>query len=166
MVLSDGKGLVKKESKEIGRVSLGVYWGYICHTGVLPLIVAISILAFAAGFYVLAEWWVVSWASSEADSQDSATWTRVLVTFTCLGISSNVISVVALFVMLLLGSTRLHRRMLKTVLHSPLKFFHTNPTGRILNRFSKDMGMQDEVLPWVSVEVFTVSFLKLSFLEV
>jgi ABC-type bacteriocin/lantibiotic exporter with double-glycine peptidase domain len=31
----------------------------------------------------------------------------------------------------------MHHRMARTVLHAPLAFFHTNPSGRVLNRFSK-----------------------------
>lgn len=33
------------------------------------------------------------------------------------------------------------------VLRAPLSFFHTNPTGRVLNRFSRDQGAVDELLP-------------------
>jgi ATP-binding cassette subfamily C (CFTR/MRP) protein 4 len=36
------------------------------------------------------------------------------------------------------AATRLHNSMLLRVLRAPLAFFHTNPAGRVLNRFSND----------------------------
>lgn len=36
--------------------------------------------------------------------------------------------------------------MLRSVLHQPMSFFDTNPTGRILNRFSRDMDAIDSYL--------------------
>ena len=68
----------------------------------------------------------------------------------------NLTSIFALFALLLLGSTRLHAAMLLRVLHAPLKFFHVNPTGRILNRFARDMSMQDGELPFVTIDVLGV----------
>ena len=49
----------------------------------------------------------------------------------------------------LAAGTRLNSRTLASVLRAPLAFFHTNPTGRILNVFSKDQGSVDEQLPAV-----------------
>jgi len=40
-------------------------------------------------------------------------------------------------------------------------FFNTNPSGRILNRFSKDMGQVDEILPAVMMDVIQI-FLALA----
>ncbi|GMH26067.1 hypothetical protein Nepgr_027910 [Nepenthes gracilis] len=38
------------------------------------------------------------------------------------------------------AAKRLHDVMLMSILRAPMVFFHTNPIGRIINRFSKDMG--------------------------
>ena len=44
-------------------------------------------------------------------------------------------------------SERLHDKMVVALLQSPVLFFDSNPVGRILNRFSKDVGCLDELLP-------------------
>lgn len=44
------------------------------------------------------------------------------------------------------GFTKLHSQMLSSILTAPLSFFHTNPSGRIINRFSKDQGIVDFLL--------------------
>ncbi|XP_014467791.1 PREDICTED: multidrug resistance-associated protein 4-like [Dinoponera quadriceps] len=42
---------------------------------------------------------------------------------------------------------RLHDLMFNALIRTGMRFFDTNPSGRILNRFSKDMGAIDELLP-------------------
>lgn len=45
----------------------------------------------------------------------------------------------------------------RSVIHSPLRFFISNPTGRILNRFTKDQNLVDEMLPvtfFLVLEIF------------
>ena len=37
----------------------------------------------------------------------------------------------------------LHDSMFKNILRSKMRFFHINPVGRVLNRFSQDMGTVD-----------------------
>jgi ATP-binding cassette subfamily C (CFTR/MRP) protein 4 len=63
------------------------------------------------------------------------------------------------------ASSHLNARMLQSVLHARLTFFHQTPSGRILNVFSKDQGSVDEQLPAVraslllsSHEVATIRF--------
>ena len=41
----------------------------------------------------------------------------------------------------------LHNRMVSSLLQALVLFFDTNPAGRILNRFSKDIGAIDDLLP-------------------
>ncbi|KAJ8687081.1 hypothetical protein QAD02_022875 [Eretmocerus hayati] len=42
---------------------------------------------------------------------------------------------------------RLHDLMFGALIRASMRFFDTNPSGRILNRFSKDLGAIDELLP-------------------
>lgn len=39
-----------------------------------------------------------------------------------------------------------------------MAFFHNNPSGRILNRFSKDVGAMDELLPITLIEAMQVGY--------
>ena len=44
-------------------------------------------------------------------------------------------------------SQKLHDLAFGGLIRTSMRFFDTNPSGRILNRFSKDMGAIDELLP-------------------
>lgn len=58
----------------------------------------------------------------------------------------------------MISSQKLHDKMFASVLSAPMRFFDTNPSGRILNRFSKDMGAVDELLPKVILDAGQVSW--------
>jgi ABC-type multidrug transport system fused ATPase/permease subunit len=46
------------------------------------------------------------------------------------------------------ASKVVHKNLLNNVLRSPMKFFDTNPTGRIVNRFTSDMDTMDQMIPF------------------
>ncbi|KAG7214424.1 hypothetical protein INR49_006381 [Caranx melampygus] len=59
---------------------------------------------------------------------------------------------------LLTVSKRLHEQMLSAVLRAPMALLNTMKTGRIMNRFTKDMATIDDMLPLVLfdlIQVFT-----------
>ena len=66
----------------------------------------------------------------------------VLVSFTFL-----VFRAFGFYLVSLRCSECLHNKMVAAVLQAPVFFFDSNPIGRIMNRFSKDIGCMDEVLP-------------------
>jgi len=59
------------------------------------------------------------------------------------------------------ASRRLHDAMYSGITNATMLFFNLNPSGRILNRFSKDMGQIDEILPMTVVDVLQI-FLSLA----
>lgn len=64
----------------------------------------------------------------------------------------------------LYAARRLHEAMLSSILRAPMVFFHTNPLGRIINRFAKDLGDIDRtVAPFVNMFLGQVSQLISTF---
>lgn len=94
------------------------------------------------------------------------TWQDFFTTNNCIYIYSSIIilfMVVALATSYLFynfsinASNNLHNNMFSKIVYGPMYFFNTNPSGRILNRFSKDMGCVDEMLPLTLGDALQVS---------
>ncbi|KAH8258985.1 hypothetical protein KR038_000986, partial [Drosophila bunnanda] len=76
--------------------------------------------------------------------------------FTLITVLSIVTTVTASFLIFNLAkkcSIGLHSSILNAISRASMYFFNTNPPGRILNRFSKDLGQVDEMLPVVMMDV-------------
>jgi len=78
------------------------------------------------------------------------------------------------FLICIAASRHLHNKMFRAILRVPVLFFDTNPVGkhiilhlkcsfiiavlgRVLNRFSKDIGFMDDLLPYNFLELMSVS---------
>lgn len=62
------------------------------------------------------------------------------------------------FRMCLRISLRLHDRLFRGITRTSMYFFNTNSSGRILNRFSKDIRTVDADLPHTLMDCLSVSF--------
>lgn len=64
------------------------------------------------------------------------------------------------FQMCLVASRKLHDKLFRGITRGLMQFFNTNPSGRILNRFSKDIGSIDTILPVALMDCLMVSFIN------
>uniref|UniRef100_A0A667XJN0 Cystic fibrosis transmembrane conductance regulator n=1 Tax=Myripristis murdjan TaxID=586833 RepID=A0A667XJN0_9TELE len=62
---------------------------------------------------------------------------------------------------LLTVSKRLHEQMLSAVLRAPMAVLNTMKTGRIMNRFTKDMATIDDMLPLVLFDLIQLTLIVL-----
>ncbi|XP_057334742.1 ATP-binding cassette sub-family C member 4-like isoform X2 [Microplitis mediator] len=56
------------------------------------------------------------------------------------------------------AARKLHNLMFTNILQATMYFFNTNPSGRLLNRFSKDVGAMDELLLPFMLQAFLILF--------
>ncbi|CAH1105165.1 unnamed protein product [Psylliodes chrysocephalus] len=103
-----------------------------------------------------------------SDDSNQAFWSKLLTNNNALIIYSILIVCTAFlavtrsiwfFRYCLTASTKMHNQMFGKLVYSPMLFFNTNPIGRILNRFSKDIGALDETLPNCLVDTIGIGLI-------
>ena len=55
----------------------------------------------------------------------------------------------------------LHAKMTEAVIKTPVSFFDINSAGRILNRFTRDVGLMDKALPSCSLSAVQIGLFSL-----
>ncbi|XP_061290379.1 ATP-binding cassette sub-family C member 4-like [Bos javanicus] len=164
---------LSEERRLEGKVGFKTYKNYFragAHWSVIIFLILVNIAAQAA--YILQDWWILNWTNEQSTlnimAYEKGNITEMLDLNWYLGIFSGlngsslllgvIRSLLALYV-LVNSSQTLHNKMLKSILRAPVLFFDRNPAGRILNRFSKDIGHMDDSLP-SSFQVFFQTFLQ------
>lgn len=61
----------------------------------------------------------------------------------------NIIKVFLLYIFILNSNESIHKDMIHGVVRSPSWYFDVTPTGRLNNKFSNDLGIMDNMLPFV-----------------
>ncbi|KAI5713480.1 hypothetical protein M8J76_000230 [Diaphorina citri] len=82
--------------------------------------------------------------------------------FTAITITMVILTVIrsmAYVRMCMRASMRLHNQMFDSITQATMYFFNKNPSGRILNRFSKDIGAIDELLPNILIDLFQIGII-------
>ncbi|CAG2104061.1 unnamed protein product, partial [Medioppia subpectinata] len=130
------------EKREIGSIEGRVYWEYI-KAGAGPLLFSLTFMTekFQEKTYQQIDY--------GAQNRDAIIYSTLIAAL----FVTVLIRVITWFMMCMRASVNLHNSIFYTLLRTPISFFDNNPVGRILNRFTKDMGTVDERLPSVGYEL-------------
>eukprot|EP00535_Pseudo-nitzschia_heimii_P006271 CAMPEP_0197193116 /NCGR_PEP_ID=MMETSP1423-20130617/26482_1 /TAXON_ID=476441 /ORGANISM="Pseudo-nitzschia heimii, Strain UNC1101" /LENGTH=1180 /DNA_ID=CAMNT_0042646201 /DNA_START=907 /DNA_END=4452 /DNA_ORIENTATION=+ len=108
----------------------------------------------------VALWTIITmgeWAELKPQEQDSWNIIGLIIGQGILAIILSTFRAFLSFGLSINASKNLHNEMAKAVLKAKIAFFDMNPMGRILNRFSADVGSNDDMLPQTLFD-FTVIF--------
>lgn len=172
----------EKENQEEGKVSRDVYKKYFKAVKSIPLVIFVLSLRIInqaiASFidYFVAQW--VNWEESIATSklsenatslketendsnlvvQERQSFVNIYLAITICFVCATLLAQFSFFHALIRASKNLHDMMFRSLTETFMKFFNKNSSGRILNRFSEDIGNIDTELPTTLFECIGVSF--------
>ncbi|CAG2108667.1 unnamed protein product, partial [Medioppia subpectinata] len=144
---------IADEYKETGSLSGKVYSTFI-KAGAGPLLFFNTILftIIAQIIYHGSDYFLTRWTNKNqnTDNTNTSDQNRDMIIYTSLMFAlfiASLLRAITWFVMFMRASVNLHNSMFYRLLRAPMYVFENNPDGRILNRFSKDLGTIDEQLP-------------------
>ncbi|KAG0612580.1 hypothetical protein M758_6G039100 [Ceratodon purpureus] len=139
--------LTVKEDRVEGEVTWATYSRYAKDGGGLVMCTSVVLIfLLAQAVRVMVDYWLSIWV----DHQYHLSTKIYVIAYACFcaGAIGFSLSRALLFTeAAMLSAKQMHGRMAERVLRSPQIFFDQNPVGRIVNRFSKDQSMVDELLP-------------------
>ncbi|CAF2902537.1 unnamed protein product [Rotaria sp. Silwood2] len=144
----DEMSIVDEETSVGGTVSINILLKlFISSNGWIGLFLLIFLMLLGEIVYDATNKWLSLWSSKLEIEQRKKHYPYV---YLGLVVGTMIIALIRadyFFHLILSGASVLHNKMLQGVLYSTLRFYESNPIGRILNRFSKDQQVIDELLP-------------------
>mmetsp|Transcript_22268 Transcript_22268/g.21961 ORF Transcript_22268/g.21961 Transcript_22268/m.21961 type:complete len:714 (+) Transcript_22268:220-2361(+) len=143
----EDKNTVMVEEQANGGVPLKCYYKFIndgfyyCFLVVIFLIACICI-QFA---YVIMQWWISYWTSQNKDEQKNGYYPLILLILSIVVFVTTFFRNSFLMKCLYVSCSKLHKSAISGILFSPVRFFDSTPSGRIINRFSRDLFFVDEL---------------------
>ncbi|XP_072229951.1 ATP-binding cassette sub-family C member 3 isoform X1 [Leuresthes tenuis] len=160
--------LIQAETAETGRVKTKVYLEYAKAVGPLLSVVICLLYGCQSAAAIGANIWLSQWTNDASRNQTKENVNMRVGVYAALGIVQGVLILVNCLLCraysMLRAAKLTHCNMLQGVLRAPQAFFESTPTGRLLNRFSKDVDAIDSHIPdnidiWMRTFWYTLNVL-------
>ncbi|RWR88755.1 ABC transporter C family member 2 [Cinnamomum micranthum f. kanehirae] len=139
----EGKSvLIKQEERETGVVSWKVLARYKNALGGLWVVMILFTCYISTEVLrVSSSTWLSVWTDQSSSKRYGAGFYNLIYALlSCGQVLVTLLNSYWLIISSLYAAKRLHDAMLSSILRAPMVFFHTNPIGRIINRFAKDLS--------------------------
>ncbi|KAA8641843.1 hypothetical protein EYZ11_011255 [Aspergillus tanneri] len=151
--LSDEENALKskqtQETSQQGKVKWSVYGEYAKNSNIIAVCFYMLALLGAQTAQVAGSYWLKYW-SEQSEVNPHLNVGKFIGIYLVFGLGSSILVIVQNLILWIFcsieASRKLHERMAFSIFRSPMSFFETTPSGRILNRFSSDIYRIDEVL--------------------
>lgn len=151
--------LIKDEERASGHVSLAVYKQYMTEAwGWWAPLLVLAVAVAWQGSLMASDYWLAGQTSEENAASFSAS--LFISVYAGIAAASVVLVAVRSFLVAFIGlqtADRFFKQILNSILHAPMSFFDTTPSGRILSRASSDQTNVDLFLPffvWLSISMY------------
>ena len=164
--------LIQEEDRRAGVVTWATYTAFMrAAGGYLLSFFVMFYTALAVGVKGVTDWWLSHWLRDGGGNKTTIVEGNTTKTYEDLDLANNpqlhfyvgvyfaltvgftilILSRGIIFAkFMLLASSNFHDRIFRKVFAAPMLFFETTPTGRIVNRFSKDLDEIDTSLPFLA----------------
>lgn len=168
----DDEPTLEKENVTSGVINFGTYRRYFRAGGNYFTIFCLA-MAFLL-FEVVSranDYYITYWVNTEqyfaehsnmSQYEQNATRNELIYEYTGVTIATILLAVLHnlfVFLFLMKASINLHNFIFNQLVKAKMKFYNANPTGRILNRFSRDLGVIDEYLPYIIADCSGIGLL-------
>uniref|UniRef100_A0A671T8T7 ATP-binding cassette, sub-family C (CFTR/MRP), member 2 n=1 Tax=Sinocyclocheilus anshuiensis TaxID=1608454 RepID=A0A671T8T7_9TELE len=149
-----GQRLIEKEAMETGRVKFSVYLQYLRSMG-WCLVTWSFLFYFIQNVAIIGQnVWLSDWTDDSVEYFNTTYPNHIRDTrigvFGALGVAQGFLVFLGTILLAdgsISASRTLHTSLLSNILKVPMMFFDTTPSGRIVNRFAKDIFTVDEMIP-------------------
>ncbi|KAM6951720.1 ATP-binding cassette sub-family C member 3 isoform 1-T1 [Aplochiton taeniatus] len=160
--------LIQAETAETGRVKMKVFLEYAKAVGPALSVFICFLYGCQNAAAIGANIWLSQWTNDAARNQTQENVSMRVGVYAALGITQGVLllgnCLLCRAYSMLRAAKLTHLNMLQGVLRAPQAFFESTPTGRVLNRFSKDVDTIDTHIPdnidiWMRTFWYTLNVL-------
>tara|TARA_B110000977_G_scaffold200812_1_gene292715 strand:+ start:9872 stop:14014 length:4143 start_codon:yes stop_codon:yes gene_type:complete len=141
-----------EEERAVGNVGGAVYLALFNATGSKMTIPVVALLfTVEYGSKAFLDFWLSWWAADEYGWESNQYLGIYFAIFLFNGMAIFFRSLIIYF-FLVRAANNLHKGLLNRVMKFPMSFFDTTPSGRVINRFSRDTETIDIVLPGIIIQ--------------